>query len=118
MDDPAEKNAQNDSNREGQRIKWPTGFPSLPWRLNYSKRSKHYQGTVALDFPITPDNRHITPEAVDHALRRLGLESLGVTFVPHDLRRTAATHMTGMGISRLVVGKILNHDEQDRSRCL
>lgn len=27
------------------------------------------------------------------------------------LWRTAASHMTGMGISRLVVGKILNHVE-------
>jgi integrase len=32
-------------------------------------------------------------------------------FVPHDLRRTAASHMASMGISRLVVGKILNHAE-------
>ena len=30
-----------------------------------------------------------------------------------DLRRTAASHMTGIGISRLVVGKILNHAERD-----
>ncbi len=29
----------------------------------------------------------------------------------HDLRRTAASLMTGMGISRLVVSKILNHAE-------
>ncbi|MCP3972918.1 MAG: integrase arm-type DNA-binding domain-containing protein [bacterium] len=34
-----------------------------------------------------------------------------VDFVPHDLRRTAATAMTSMGISRLVVSKILNHVE-------
>ena len=32
-------------------------------------------------------------------------------FSPHDLRRTAASHMTGSGISRLVVSKILNHVE-------
>ena len=30
---------------------------------------------------------------------------------PHDLRRTAASHMTSIGISRLVVSKILNHAE-------
>ncbi len=30
---------------------------------------------------------------------------------PHDLRRTVASHMTGMGISRLVVAKLLNHAE-------
>ena len=31
--------------------------------------------------------------------------------MPHDLRRTAASFMTSMGISRLVVSKILNHVE-------
>jgi integrase len=36
-----------------------------------------------------------------------------VDFRPHDLRRTAASLMTGMGISRLTVGKILNHVESD-----
>ena len=40
----------------------------------------------------------------------------GVDFTPHDLRRTAASHMTGMGISRLVVSKILNHVEQGITR--
>jgi integrase len=35
----------------------------------------------------------------------------GVSFVPHDLRRTAASHMTSMGIGRLVVSKVLNHVE-------
>lgn len=32
-------------------------------------------------------------------------------WTPHDLRRTAASHITGMGIPRLVVSKILNHAE-------
>jgi hypothetical protein len=34
-----------------------------------------------------------------------------VDFVGHDLRRTAASHMTSIGIPRLVVSKILNHVE-------
>ncbi len=35
-----------------------------------------------------------------------------VDFVPHDLRRTAASKMTGdLGVNRLVVSKILNHVE-------
>ncbi|MEA3467292.1 MAG: hypothetical protein U9R57_03600 [Thermodesulfobacteriota bacterium] len=34
----------------------------------------------------------------------------------HDLRRTAASLMTGMDISRLVVSKILNHVEQGVTR--
>src|SRR6266404_787720 len=41
------------------------------------------------------------------ALRR----TLGFFFNPHDLRRTAASHMTGMGIPRLIVSKLLNHVE-------
>lgn len=36
-------------------------------------------------------------------------ERVGFDWIPHDLRRTAATHMTSMGIPRLVVAKILNH---------
>ncbi|NJL27309.1 MAG: tyrosine-type recombinase/integrase [Thermoanaerobaculia bacterium] len=35
-------------------------------------------------------------------------EASGVTFRWHDLRHTAATMMTQMGIPRLVVGKVLN----------
>ena len=38
-------------------------------------------------------------------------KSAGVEFRPHDLRRTAASLMTGMGVPRLTVGKILNHAE-------
>ncbi len=38
-------------------------------------------------------------------------KSSDTAFRPHDLRRTAASHMTGMGISRLTVSKILNHVE-------
>jgi integrase len=50
--------------------------------------------------------------ALGHALRR-NLAVLGVRdCTPHDLRRTAASHMTGMGISSLVVSKILNHVER------
>jgi integrase len=33
-------------------------------------------------------------------------------YTPHDLRRTAASHMARIGIPRLVVKKILNHSER------
>jgi integrase len=53
----------------------------------------------------------ITGAAVDHAMRH-DREALGTgDATPHDLRRTAASHMTSIGISRLVVSKILNHAE-------
>jgi integrase len=39
-------------------------------------------------------------------------EALGTgDATPHDLRRTAASYMTSIGISPLVVSKILNHAE-------
>jgi integrase len=55
----------------------------------------------------------MTPTSFDHALKR-HIDKLGVGegFCPHDLRRTAGTQMTSMGIPRLAVGKILNHAEQ------
>lgn len=56
--------------------------------------------------------KHGRPIAhVQKAAERLVKRS-GVHFVPHDLRRTAASHMTSIGIPRLVVSKILNHVEQ------
>ncbi|WIY24332.1 tyrosine-type recombinase/integrase [Parasedimentitalea psychrophila] len=39
-----------------------------------------------------------------------------VDFVPHDLRRTAASYMTSLQVSRLVVSKILNHVEPGITR--
>jgi integrase len=49
--------------------------------------------------------------AVDHALKgnRAILKTPDLT--PHDLRRTAASHISRLGINRLVVAKILNHAE-------
>jgi len=53
----------------------------------------------------------ITGAAVDHAMRH-NRGALGIgDATPHDLRRTAASHMTSIGISRLVVSKLLNHAE-------
>ncbi len=54
------------------------------------------------------EGAHIT--AVQKASERIS-EASGIEFVPHDLRRTAASFMTSMGVSRLVVSKILNHVE-------
>jgi integrase len=62
-------------------------------------------------FPSPNADRPITGRAVNHAMTK-ALDHLDVTNItPHDLRRTAASHMTGMGISRLVVARILNHAE-------
>ena len=49
--------------------------------------------------------------AVDHACRINAGAFKVEGWTPHDLRRTAASEMTSMGIPRLVVSKILNHAE-------
>jgi len=60
--------------------------------------------------PVKP-GESITGHALSHFLARerkqIGIER----FTPHDLRRTAASHMASMQISRLVISKILNHVE-------
>ncbi len=62
-------------------------------------------------FP-SPKKDHMGATAPDHAVRR-SVDDLGIpNFTPHDLRRTAASYMTSIGIPRLVVAKILNHVEQ------
>jgi integrase len=90
----------------------PHRVPLSPLALELLQAAKNITGESAWIFPSPQTDKHITPEAVDHALRRPGLEALGFSFVPHDLRRTAASYMTGMGIPRLVVSKILNHIER------
>jgi integrase len=86
--------------------------PLSPLALELLQAAKNITGDSPWIVPSPRAGKHVTPESIDHALRRPGLEPLGFSFVPHDLRRTAASHMTGMGISRLVVSKILNHVER------
>lgn len=62
-------------------------------------------------FPSYRGDQHINGTVIARALKR-NMKLFNIAeFKPHDLRRTAASHMTGMGISRLVVSKILNHAE-------
>ena len=53
----------------------------------------------------------MTPTALALGVRRSRDIFAIEQWTPYDLRRTAASHMTSMGISRLVVSKILNHVE-------
>jgi len=87
--------------------------PLTPQALTLLERMKGADSEWV--FP-SPKSGHVTPESVDHALRsylnRLAIHKGDAGwFSPHDLRRTAATRMTEIGISRLVVSKILNHAE-------
>ena len=61
-------------------------------------------------FPSADGSGPVT--TLQKAVRRIRRDTK-VDFRPHDLRRTAASHMTGMGINRLTVAKILNHAERE-----
>ena len=62
-------------------------------------------------FPSPTVDGPVGPLSINHALHKslpgMGLENI----TPHDLRRTAATNITKMGVNRLTVSKILNHVE-------
>jgi len=73
-------------------------------------------------FPSRIEGQAINPNALARALRQRkerirnnpGPEAgLSFDFTPHDLRRTAASHMASLGTPRRVIAKLLNHAEHD-----
>lgn len=60
-------------------------------------------------FPSPMGARPITARAVTRAVHRNAAVMELTNFVPHDLRRTVASHMAGIGVSRLIIAKVLNH---------
>jgi integrase len=64
-------------------------------------------------FPSPSDpKRPITRAALARVIYR-GRQTLKMDpYTPHDLRRTAASKMAGMGISRLTISKVLNHADR------
>ncbi|MDQ3797738.1 MAG: site-specific integrase, partial [Pseudomonadota bacterium] len=88
----------------------PHRVPLSPLALELLSQAKQL-GDSPWVFPGRKPSTHISGDSVSYALYR-NREVLGLAdLAPHDLQRTAASHMTGMGISRLVVAKILNHVE-------
>lgn len=67
-------------------------------------------------FPGPGGRKAVTAASIPKALKRLEVVErkvrtiLGVEpWTPHDLRRTAATHMEELGISPFIIGHVLNH---------
>ena len=89
----------------------PHRVPLSPLAIEPFQAANVFSGDSPWIFPSPQGNQHITPKAVDHALRRPGLETLGFSFVPHDLRRTAVSNIASLGFGALV-GKVLNHKER------
>ena len=66
---------------------------------------------VGAMFPSRLNGGLMVFSALSTALRRSRPDIPVAPFTAHDLRRTAASHLTSLGVSRLVVSKILNHVE-------
>lgn len=88
--------------------------PLSPMVLSLLDAIKAESGESLYLFP-SPHHEvgHMNPSAMGHALTRaIQSKKIGIKdATPHDLRRTAASHMTAAGIPRLVVSKVLNHAE-------
>lgn len=69
-------------------------------------------------FPAPGGREAVTAASVPKAVKRLEKEGriMGIApWTPHDLRRTAATHMEEIGISPFIVGHVLNHVSATKS---
>lgn len=85
--------------------------PLSPLTCDLLREVQELGGDSTWLFPSPKGNGPIDPAAVSHAIRN-NLSEIGVDgMTPHDLRRTAASHMTELGIPRLVVSKVLGHSD-------
>jgi integrase len=97
--------AERSKNGQAHRV------PLSALALELIQNARDLAGDSPWLFPSRGGNGPITPHSINYGLRKL-LPLINVNnVVPHDLRRTAASGMTSLGISRLTVGKILNHVE-------
>ena len=89
----------------------PHRVPLNDLALELLNHAKDLSNDFKWVFPGKRGDKPITGPAIDHAVRN-NLDVFKIKdFTPHDCRRTAASGMTGMGTSRLVVSQILNHAE-------
>ncbi len=97
--------AERSKNGQAHRV------PLSPLALSLIAETRKHAGDSPWLFPSPRDRGPITPPAVNRAVYK-SLPAIDVAdLTPHDLRRTAASFMTSLGISRLTVSKILNHVE-------
>jgi integrase len=84
--------------------------PLSPQALAFlARRRERANGPWVFPSPTTDHAIENPQKAAERLRERSKVSDLRL----HDFRRTAASLMTGMGISRLTVKKILNHAERD-----
>lgn len=70
----------------------------------------HREAGPVFPSPVDPKTP-ISRAALARALYR-GRKMLRADYTPHDLRRSAASRLASMGVSRTVIGRILNHSDR------
>ena len=86
--------------------------PLSPQAVAVLEEARQLSPSSATVFPSPRADKPMVITTVGLAVRRNAGDFAAVGgFKPHDLRRTAASHLTGMGFPRLVVSKLLNHAE-------
>lgn len=107
-------------------IDWDDEVWTLPGKRTKNGRTNHIplsKGALEVlreQRDANPDNewvfpspkqpaKPITRQALNRALRRLRDEGILDEIHPHDLRRTAASHMARLGVNRYTIEKLLNH---------
>ncbi len=89
--------------------KLPHRVPLTALAIEILQAAKALSGDSPWVFPSPRTSRPITPPAINHAMR-LRRERLGLAFIPHDLRRTAASQVASLGFGAFV-SRVLNHKD-------
>jgi len=87
--------------------------PLSAWASDILRDTKAQAGSIKWVFPGSKPKSPISASA--KPLQRVR-EASGVNFWLHDLRRTAASSMTSIGLTREMVAKVLNHVEKGVTR--
>jgi len=93
--------------------KLPHRVPLTSFAVDLLKQAKKLSKDSEHTFPSPRPGQPILESSLSHAVVRS--EHFGVShFSPHDLRRSAATHMAGphCKVSRFILERILNHTDQ------
>jgi integrase len=86
--------------------------PLSPLAMQLFSEARESAGQASWVFPSTRDRtKSLSETTVNHALASCTNELQLSHFTPHDLRRSAASHMASLGVPRLIISKILNHRE-------
>jgi integrase len=83
---------------------------SLPRKAAATGKASSYVFTTSGDAPISGFSK--AKLRIDQAIAEVRDGEALVPWTIHDLRRTAATEMARLGVSRFIISKVLNHSDR------